>query len=78
MRACRQIRTIDGETLTVDDAYIRQSVFEPAATITEGFLPIMPTYKGQASEEDVLKLIAYIKSLGAIGPVSTVPDRGEN
>ena len=73
-----QARMMDGETVTFDDSYVRQSILQPAARIAEGFAPIMPTYKGQASEEDVLKLIAYIKSLGAIGPISTAPDRGDN
>ncbi len=73
-----QVRTIDGSEVKVDDDYIRQSILKPADHITEGFAPIMPTFKGQASEEDVLKLISYIKSLGAVGPISNAPDRGGN
>ena len=46
-----------------DDGYLRQSILDPAGQVVDGFLPIMPTYKGQVSEEDVLQLISYIKSL---------------
>jgi cytochrome c oxidase subunit 2 len=35
----------------------------PNAKLTAGYDPVMPTYKGQISEEGLLQLIAYIKSL---------------
>jgi len=49
--------------VVADDAYLRESVLYPSAKIVEGFRPIMPTYKGQVTEEQLLQLIAYIKSL---------------
>ncbi len=58
-----------GASVTADEAYLRESILVPAAKITEGYQPIMPTYQGQVSEEAVLQLIAFIQSLkGAGGP----------
>ena len=52
-----------GATVTVDEAYIRESILNPQAKIAAGFQNIMPTYQGQLSEEQVLQLVAYIRSL---------------
>ena len=63
------VKLANGETATADEAYLRESILVPAAKITEGYQPIMPTYQGQVSEEAVLQLIAYIQSLkGPGGP----------
>jgi cytochrome c oxidase subunit 2 len=52
-----------GETVLADEAYIRESILSPAAKIVRGYQPIMPTYEGQVTEEQILQLIAYIQSL---------------
>jgi cytochrome c oxidase subunit 2 len=52
-----------GKTVTADEDYIRESVLDPRAKIVDGYQPIMPTFKGLVSEEGLLQLIAYIKSL---------------
>jgi cytochrome c oxidase subunit 2 len=52
-----------GQTVLFDESYIRESVFDPAAKIARGYPAAMPTYQGQVSEEQLLGLIAYIKSL---------------
>jgi cytochrome c oxidase subunit 2 len=51
--------------VTADEAYLRESITNPAGKVVEGFQPIMPSYQGQVSEEQLLQLIAYIRSLGA-------------
>ena len=48
----------------MDEAYIRESILNPQAKLAIGFQPIMPTFQGQVSEEQILQLIAYIRSLG--------------
>jgi cytochrome c oxidase subunit 2 len=53
-----------GESVTVDEAYIRESILNPQAKLAAGFQPIMPTYQGQLSEDQILQLVAYIRSLG--------------
>lgn len=52
-----------GETVMVDEQYIRESILNPRAKIVQGYDAIMPSFQGQLSEEQVLQLIAYIKSL---------------
>ena len=53
-----------GQTVTVDDAYIRESILNPQAKVVAGFQPIMPTFQGLVTEEQLLQLIAYVKSIG--------------
>ena len=53
----------DGAIVTADDAYIRESILQPQAKIVAGFQPVMPTFQGQLTEEQILALTAYIKSL---------------
>jgi cytochrome c oxidase subunit 2 len=52
-----------GETVVADEAYLRESILNPAAKITAGYQPIMPTFQGLVTEEQLLQLIEYIKSL---------------
>jgi cytochrome c oxidase subunit 2 len=59
-----KVRLQDGSTVTADETYLRESILFPSAKIVEGYPAIMPTYKGQLTEEQILQLIAYIKSLG--------------
>ena len=53
----------DGSTVVADDAYIRESILEPQAKIVAGYQPLMPTFQGQLTEEQILDLTAFIKSL---------------
>ena len=63
-----------GGTVVADDAYIRESILNPNAKIVAGFRPdIMPTFQGQISEEGILQLIVYIKSLAITGAPSALP-----
>lgn len=52
-----------GGKVQVDENYIRESLMEPMAKVVKGFPPIMPTQKGQLTEEEIHALIDYIKSL---------------
>jgi len=53
----------DGRTVTADDNYIRESILNPTAKIVSGFKPVMPTFQGLVSEEQLNALVAYVKSL---------------
>jgi cytochrome c oxidase subunit 2 len=55
----------DNSTVIADENYIRESILNPQAKIVRGFTGIMPTFQGQVSEDDLLKLISYVRSLGA-------------
>ena len=58
-----KVRLSTGQTVVADEAYLRESILFPTAQIVAGYKPIMPTFKGQLTEDQVLDLIAYIKSL---------------
>lgn len=53
----------NGETVMADENYLRESILRPQAKIVAGFQPIMPPYEGRLSEEELIQLIAYLKSL---------------
>ena len=59
----------DGGTVVVDDNYIRESILEPQAKIVAGYQPVMSTYKGLVSDDDITALIEYIKSLSQKSPL---------
>ena len=54
-----------GTTVTADEGYIRDSILLPQSQVVAGYQPVMPSFKGQVSEEQILQLIAYIKSQGS-------------
>jgi cytochrome c oxidase subunit 2 len=58
----------NGQTVTADDNYLRESIVDPNAKIVAGYQPIMPTFQGRVSEEQLIQLIAYIRSLGSAPP----------
>jgi cytochrome c oxidase subunit II len=54
-----------GQTVVADDAFIRESILNPNAKVVTGYKPnVMPSFQGQISEEGILQLVVYIKSLG--------------
>ena len=58
------VQLTGGGTVKADEAYIRESILQPAAKIVAGYQPVMPTFQGLVTEEGVVQLIEYIKSLG--------------
>jgi cytochrome c oxidase subunit 2 len=54
---------VAGGAAVRDENYLRESIENPMAKIVKGFNPVMPTFKGQLSENEMGALIAYIKSL---------------
>lgn len=67
LRAFKSRRKLkDGSTVRVDEEYLRTSILEPNAVITEGYdgqEAGMPSYKGILSDEDVESLVLFIRSL---------------
>lgn len=61
----KPVRLTTGETLIADDAYLRESILVPSTKIVAGYTALMPTFKAQVNEEQILQLLAYIKSLAA-------------
>jgi cytochrome c oxidase subunit 2 len=58
-----QVSLANGSTVTADENYLRESIMNSQAKIVAGYQPIMPAFQGQVSEESLLQLIAYIKTL---------------
>jgi cytochrome c oxidase subunit II len=53
----------DGSTRQADERYLRDCILLPRTFTVAGYPPVMPDFSGQLSEDDLVKLIAYIKSL---------------
>ena len=64
----RPVQLEDGRIVTADENYVRESILDPGAKIVKGFRPVMPTFQGLVSEEQMNALVAYVKSLGAPEP----------
>jgi len=60
----------DGGQVLVNEDYVRESVLKPLAKVVQGFEPVMPTYEGQIGEEEIMQLVAYIKSLKPAAPAA--------
>ncbi len=58
----------DGRVVTADDRYIRDCILIPNRERVAGYPAAMPSFAGQISEEDILRIIAYIKSLAPEAP----------
>lgn len=65
----------DGTSVIADDAYIRESILDPGAKIVAGFRPIMPSFQGVLNEDQLLSVIAYIKSLSVSQQQEPVSNR---
>lgn len=65
------VKLVGGATVKADEQYLRNSILNPSSQVVEGFQPIMPTFKGQVTEEQLNALIAYIKSLSPNAAAST-------
>ena len=64
----KPVQLEDGRTVTADENYLRECILDPGAKRVKGFQPIMPTFQGLVSEEQVNALVAYIKSISANKP----------
>jgi len=59
----------DGTTVRADETYLRASILQPASHTVAGYQPVMPAYQGRVSEEQLMELIAYIKSVAHSEPL---------
>ncbi len=59
----KRVKLQGGGSVVADETYIRESIVDPRAKIVAGYQPIMPFFRGLVSEEGILQIIAYIKSL---------------
>jgi cytochrome c oxidase subunit 2 len=64
----RRVPLQDGRIVVADEAYLRDSILLPQRDVAAGYQPVMPSYQGQLSEEQIFELISYLKNLGAKTP----------
>jgi cytochrome c oxidase subunit 2 len=60
------VRLENGTTVIADEAYVRGRILDPRTNPVSGFQPVMPSFRGRVSEEDLIMLVAYVKSLGIV------------
>jgi cytochrome c oxidase subunit 2 len=58
-----KVTLTDGRTVVADENYLRESIMNSQAKIVQGYQGIMPTFQGMVTEENLIQLIAYIKTL---------------
>jgi cytochrome c oxidase subunit 2 len=68
------VQLADGRVVTADEAYLRESILNPATKVVAGYQPIMPIFKDQISEEQIFQLIEYIKSLSVMPAKTGQPE----
>jgi cytochrome c oxidase subunit II len=59
----RQVFLTNGQSLIADEAYVRESIENPSAKLVTGFGPIMPTFQGQVTPDQLIQIMSFIKSL---------------
>ncbi len=59
----KTVKLAGGNSVTADETYIRESIVNPQAKIVAGYQPIMPVFKGLISEDGILQILAYLKTL---------------
>ena len=59
----RNVPLSNGGFALVDDAYIRDRILDPQSNPPAGYDPIMPSFKGEVTDGEILALTAYIRSL---------------
>jgi cytochrome c oxidase subunit 2 len=63
----KPVQLEDGRTVMADENYIRQCILDPGSKRVKGYQPIMPTFQGLVSEEQLNALVAYVKSVSQAG-----------
>jgi len=60
----KTVQLAGGGTVKADETYLRESILQPQAKVVSGFEPVMPTFQGLVTEEQLVQLVEYVKSLG--------------
>jgi cytochrome c oxidase subunit 2 len=63
----KMVRLQGGQSVIFDEAYMQESIVAPEAKVVEGYRPVMPSFRGQLSNDEIMDLIAYVRSLSPEG-----------
>jgi cytochrome c oxidase subunit II len=69
----KPVELADGTTATVDEGYLRESIINSQAKIVKGYQPLMPAFQGLVSEDNLVALVEYIKTLSPTATTSQAP-----
>jgi cytochrome c oxidase subunit 2 len=69
----KKVALHDGATAVATEDYIRESILNPAAKIVAGYQPVMPTYRGSITEEELMQLVNYVRSLSPAPAAAEAP-----
>ncbi len=58
----------NGEKITVNENYVRQSILDPGAKIVSGFQNDMPSFRGRIKDDEITAIIAWLQSISDKGP----------
>ncbi|MBS0244358.1 MAG: c-type cytochrome [Proteobacteria bacterium] len=61
----RPVALADGRIITADDAFIRDCMMDPKRNAPAGYAPVMPSFSGRLTEAQIIKLVAYVRSLSS-------------
>ncbi len=64
----RPVPLSDGTIEIADERYLRDAILKPRAKIVAGYQALMPSYEGKISEDELVQVTAYLKSLAEPGP----------
>ena len=64
----RTVTLQDGGEAAADESFLREAILEPAKSPLAGYAAVMPSFVGQLDEEQLVSLVAYIKSLSGRSP----------
>jgi cytochrome c oxidase subunit 2 len=81
----RPVELADGSSVMVDEGYLRESIINSQAKIVRGYQPLMPAFQGLVSEDNLVALVEYVKTLSptatttapAAAPTANPPAAGE-
>ncbi len=59
----KKVELQSGQSVIADEGYVRESILNPNAKLVTGYTPVMPTFKGLISEDGIIQILAYVKSL---------------
>jgi cytochrome c oxidase subunit 2 len=62
----------DGDVVVADENYVRESILYPKAKVSAGYQPVMPSYKGQLTEDDIHSLVEFLKEVSEYSPAEVV------
>lgn len=65
----KTVELAGGARVLADENYVRESILSPNAKLVAGYAPLMPTFRGLVSEEGMLSLVEYIRSLPPPEPI---------